>query len=344
MKGIRLKIALFVLLMLTVPMLSLQIRADVQPDEGNHAISSSVSRPKAATSSGRGTAEVFKVLRVSTGEVESVPATEYVCGVLAAELSDGFGSEAYKAQAVAAYTYACYKREDAARNPANRAVLGGADLSDDPAHFEAFYSKAQAQAKWGDSFAARWQKIESSVDAVRDQVLLYGGRPIAAFFFSISSGVTESSQDVWGSALPYLTEVRSPWDRSAPGYETTVTVPLADFKQKISQAAASPCFDGDPGGWFTDISRSGAGGVLRAKVCGVTLTGAKLRSLFGLRSTNFTQVWQGGNFVFTVHGSGHDVGMSQYGAAYLAAQGKSWRQILAYYYPGTAIGNYVWPQ
>ena len=59
--------------------------------------------------------------------------------------------------------------------------------------------------------------------------------------------------------------------------------------------------------------------------------------MLGLHSTNFTVSVQDNRLTFTTVGYGHGVGLSQWGARYLAEQGKSWRQILAHYYPGTEI-------
>ena len=57
----------------------------------------------------------------------------------------------------------------------------------------------------------------------------------------------------------------------------------------------------------------------------------------GLRSTCFTVQYQSGNFSFTTRGYGHGVGLSQYGAKAMAEQGKSWREILKWYFPGCEV-------
>ena len=41
--------------------------------------------------------------------------------------------------------------------------------------------------------------------------------------------------------------------------------------------------------------------------------------------------------IFTTRGYGHGVGLSQYGAKAMAEQGKSWREILAWYFPGCQV-------
>ena len=56
-----------------------------------------------------------------------------------------------------------------------------------------------------------------------------------------------------------------------------------------------------------------------------------------MRSTAFTLRLEDGMFVFSVTGSGHGVGMSQYGAQTMAEQGADYTAILAHYYRGTVL-------
>ena len=85
------------------------------------------------------------------------------------------------------------------------------------------------------------------------------------------------------------------------------------------------------------ISRSEAGGIITISVGGVEIKGAKLRSIFDLRSANINISINGDTVSFDVTGYGHGVGMSQYGANYLAHQGKSYVDILKTYYQGTEL-------
>ena len=70
---------------------------------------------------------------------------------------------------------------------------------------------------------------------------------------------------------------------------------------------------------------------------GVTLTGSQVRTLFALRSAAFTVTWDGSSFTFDVTGYGHGVGMSQYGANAMAKEGKSFDEILTWYYTETEV-------
>ena len=86
--------------------------------------------------------------------------------------------------------------------------------------------------------------------------------------------------------------------------------------------------------------RTATGRVESATVGGVSVTGQELRSIFSLRSTSFT-IEAGEDITFRVTGYGHGVGMSQYGANTLAQEGKTWREILQWYYTGITIGDYT---
>ena len=72
----------------------------------------------------------------------------------------------------------------------------------------------------------------------------------------------------------------------------------------------------------------------------MTVRGGTVRAALGLRSACFEWELQDGNFVFYVTGYGHGVGMSQYGANRLAQEGKSWQEILHWYYTGVTIAPY----
>ncbi len=93
----------------------------------------------------------------------------------------------------------------------------------------------------------------------------------------------------------------------------------------------------DPGTWFGTPELDDSGRVARIPVGSETLTGAQARALFSLRSAAFSVAYSGGMFTFTVTGSGHGVGMSQYGANVMAIRGSGYADILAHYYPGTTL-------
>ena len=272
------------------------------------------------------------------GEVREISLQEYLVGVLAAEMPAGFPEEALKAQAVAARTYTLYKMALYGSGEQAPESHKGADLCDDPAHCEAFADLTeQALAMWGDSAEVYQQRLQAAVKATDGMILVYEEEPIAAVFCAASAEKTESAKDVWGSELPYLVSVDSPGGQACSQYQGTATVPQSDFVAAVKAQWPEADFSGAPSTWFRDSHRSEAGGVIDVLVGGVRLSGSEVRQAAGLNSANFKVRVEGRDLVFTTVGYGHGVGLSQYGARYLALDGKTYDQILSHYYPGTQL-------
>ena len=92
-----------------------------------------------------------------------------------------------------------------------------------------------------------------------------------------------------------------------------------------------------PEEWLKILSRSEAGYVTAVQAGDRVLTGQQLRTLLGLRSAAFTVEYKNELFTIEVLGYGHGVGLSQYGAQYMAQHKKGWRDILLHYYTGVTI-------
>jgi stage II sporulation protein D len=76
---------------------------------------------------------------------------------------------------------------------------------------------------------------------------------------------------------------------------------------------------------------------LRKKYFIDTLTLRKIREDFNLKSTYFNIATEGDKVIFNGRGYGHGVGLSQEGAIEMAKEGKTFTEILDYYYPNTKI-------
>lgn len=329
MKGFATIIAVFSALMLLIPLIALGGGKTMQYSSSEN--SSELSNINSI--------DTFKVLDVKTDKVETLGAIDYVCGVVAAEEFPTFHTEALKAQAVASFTYAVYRVEYNKKHPNATSEYKGADFSTDTSS-SAYISKEDAKKLWGNSFDYDWNKIYDAVTSVADKIMIYNNEPIAAVYCAMSSGTTENSKDVWGADVPYLVEVQSVGDTLAPDFETKVNITQEQFKQKVLAKYSNAVFSVTPSQWIDKYSRSNAGGVITAEVCGKNLRGEDIRALFNLRSANFNLTLKNGVFTFDVKGYGHGVGMSQYGAEYMALQGKNWEDILKWYYKGVQIINY----
>ncbi|MDY2968652.1 MAG: stage II sporulation protein D [Butyricicoccus pullicaecorum] len=267
------------------------------------------------------------------GEARTMKLEDYVTSVVAGEISPDFPTEAIRAQAVAARTYALYKQKTG--RPAQHEE---ADVCDDPAHCAAFVDlKTEAAARWGEQADTAQDVIRQAVEDTAGQVLTYEGEPIVAVFSSAAGEKTERAVDVWGSDIPYLQSVDSPGGEACPKYYDAVVLTADEIRARAEKTLPSADLSGDPSGWFKASERSKAGGIVRMKFGGVEVKGTVMRTLLGLNSTNFTVKIDGNTLTFTTTGYGHGVGLSQWGAKYSAEQGQTYDEILAHYYPGTTL-------
>ena len=276
--------------------------------------------------------ERIRLLTVE-GTVEEMSLRDYLWGVTAAEMPASFELEALKAQTVAARTYCQYQRS------AGEEKHPGADVCGDYTCCQAYLTREQATAGWGVDAWRYADKIDRAVAETDGLFCLYEGEPIDAVFFSSAAGRTVDAVAVWGTEVPYLRGVDSPEGTEVPGWQTVVTLTPGEFREKLLGAYPQAELSGEPEGWIRDLVADEAGLVLSVRLGGVELSGGQVRSLFGLRSAHFTVQAMEEEVTFQVTGYGHGVGMSQYGANAMAREGKSFQEILEWYYTGTKVGG-----
>ncbi len=269
----------------------------------------------------------FRVLDSSSGSVSDISCEDYIFGVVAAEMPALYEEEALKAQAIAAYTFACYRKNEAMEQ--NREY----DLTTDAQTDQSYISKASAREKWGEKADEYEQKISNVVSAVNGKVMTYEDRIILSAYHAISSGLTESCENVWGNALPYLVPVESLGDKLAETYLSTVVISAEELSNKLSSIAQISGEDNS----FSNPKISESGTVLQIDIGGTTVTGFTVQKALELRSACFEVGFAEGVYTFNVKGYGHGVGMSQNGANYMAKQGSRYEEILTHYYKGCKI-------
>lgn len=283
-----------------------------------------------------GKAQTVTIYVKSEDRIAEMDLEEYLYGVVGAEMPASFPLEALKAQAVAARTFAVNRAENGTEK---EKYHKGADLCTDPSHCKAWISMDERIEKWEEKDRETYKKkLISAVNDTRGMIMTYGGKPITAVFYAISSGKTENSKDVWGGDLPYLKSVSSPYDKEAPGYSSTAEFSLDEFKSRISAEFKNAVFSENPSEWYKNEKRSEGGAVMSCEVGGTEIKGTKMRTIFNLRSHNYTLSLTD-KAVFSVKGYGHGVGMSQWGARFYADAGKNYRDILRIYYSGIDFEN-----
>ncbi len=252
------------------------------------------------------------------GNVVTGPASTILAQIVMAEVG-GFGNaEVYKAQAVAAQSWI-------------------------------FYQQSQGYTAPRVSLKTATSAVQTAVNTVVKQNLTYNGAQAFTPYYAWSNGTTNNGA-YWGNNLPYLTSVTSPGD-AAKG-AITGQISYGDLKNRIEAVYGAGATNGyAPADWIKVTSTNAAGYVTGVTVCGHKPTvdyfyQTLIRysngsgNTYPITSPSFSISFNGSNmWTFTSKGSGHGVGMSQYGAYSMATSGKTYKQILAYYYPGTTLAS-----
>lgn len=262
---------------------------------------------------------------------------EYIKGVVSGEMPVSFNIEALKSQAIAARTFAV----------ANMVSYGGggykkypgADVSSD-VDCQVWISKEDRFKAWNSKDAdANWKKIQKAVDDTKGMILTYNGQIAGAIkYHSSSGGKTEDSINVFGYSKPYLTSVESPYEKTAPVFQSKVVLSRNDFIKKIkSMSPENKISNKNIAGSVKILGYTDGGRVKEIKIGNKVFTGIDIRWGMGLKSAAFSIAIDKKNVTFSVRGYGHGVGMSQWGANEMGKRGKKYSEILEHYYKGTKI-------
>jgi stage II sporulation protein D len=258
----------------------------------------------------------------------TMPLEEYVAAVLMAESGDFENAESQKAMAVVARTYAMRFLGQHAKE--------GFDFCD-TTHCQVF--------GWKGANAA----VRAAVNATRGELLRFDGKLAQTFYHQNCGGTTAAAREAWPTVTEaYLTSHEDRYCAARGVLKWESAIGVADLDRALRAAGIAA-----PAGWSAVeiVSRSESGRAQRLKLSGGNGGGAavsastfrfavdrelgwnKIRSdLYDVRNV-------GGQIIFSGRGSGHGVGLCQAGAEEMAREGKSYREILSFYYPGTEIAE-----
>ena len=113
-------------------------------------------------------------------------------------------------------------------------------LTADPARRQGYLTDAVLRSYWGTAYEANYARLSALVDSVLTQVLYYEDAPAGTSYFAISNGQTEASENVWGTAVPYLIPVDSSTDQNADNYIYTVSFSAAQLQQLLTGLGLTP--------------------------------------------------------------------------------------------------------
>lgn len=256
-----------------------------------------------------------------------LPMDEYVAGVLAGETGTFKSDEALKAMAVTARTYALHF---GSRHP-----LDGFDFCD---------STHCQNVRLAD-VTPRLRKIVVSTGG---ELLWYDGEPAAAYYHANCGGTTEDGRYILGNdeqRAPYLKQHADSYCVRSGTSQWRSEVSKRDLQRAL--AAEGVKLPGQLRS-VAVLHRTASGRVEFLTVTGshsITVPGLTFRMAVGrnigwdrLKSNWYEVRVEGDRIVFHGRGSGHGVGLCQVGAEVMGEEGRSYREILGFYYPGTRLG------
>lgn len=252
--------------------------------------------------------------------VNRIGLEDYVKGILYHEASHYWPMEALKAQAIVSRTYAVYQMQGNSSRDF--------DVTSD------IYSQV-----YGGQVSERY-RTSIAVDETAGKVIFYNGKIIPAYFHATCGGHTENAAILWNIDLAPLRGVACPFCRESPHFSWHYDLPLKEIAKKVSSAGFKvKDIKGiniearDPSQRITNlIIKSGDGEV--------KISAKDFREIMGpniIRSTNFSVRIEQRDAVFEGIGWGHGVGLCQWGAYFMAKDGRNVEQILKYYYPGIDV-------
>jgi stage II sporulation protein D len=275
--------------------------------------------PRGATTihTGPGTARSYKgMISIVAGTdglqfSNRVAFRDYVKSVVGSESTTQFPPEALKAQSVLAQTaMARYKPGDVINDTTEKqAYLGVGSVS---------------------------EAVAAAVDQTLGEQLVFGGRPATVYFHSTCAGGTSDGEAYFGlkrGSFPYLSSRPCDFCRQSPFWQTKTS--------KIPQAVFQQYFGKQP---VTVLSSDSQRRPLTVEAGGRSLSGYSFWMNMGQKlgwdkvpGTRYAISCSLDFVTLTSTGAGHGVGLCQWGACGLARQGKSYLEILRYYFPGTDV-------
>jgi len=245
---------------------------------------------------------------------------DYLQGVIAEEIPHDWEFEALKAQAVASRTYALYQKRAAGKRT--------------------YHLLATVN---GQVYSGRSGEHARAVQAVRKTegiIITHGGEIIPAFYHASCGGHTENAMELWGLDVPYLRGVDCDCQEISK-------YGLWEKRLSIAQVAAALHRQGYRLKGIGKLEINGITAAGRVKQVSIyhaagieSVSAETLRAAIGyavIPSVFFEIAVTGTEIVLSGRGSGHGVGLCQWGAQEMAQRGQDYKTILSHYYPETTL-------
>jgi stage II sporulation protein D len=270
--------------------------------------------------------------------VNQMSLENYISSLLAAEMRNDWPIEALKAQAIAARTYALHKIE-------SQQVKNNAG-------YETYYDLENSEKHqvngtlYDESPLTRRAALKTRGQILKSK----NGKLTPIFFHSKCGGQTILPQNIWSNPVAGYKSVdcpnchpygKKPWKTYVDEYSFKKTINELYHDYKGEEVVFKKEEYNLP---ITLLSDTTDKRFIRFYKNGELYTFKKsyLRKVLGRRilpSNNFEILYDKNGYRFVGTGYGHGAGLCQFGAYAMALKGKTYKQILAHYFPGHKIEN-----
>ncbi|MEN3013083.1 MAG: SpoIID/LytB domain-containing protein [Endomicrobiia bacterium] len=275
-----------------------------------------------------GTIEIFSknksLILVNVLDIEN-----YLYGVIPYEVVSSWPDEMLKVQAIIARTYTI--------SHLGRHKYDGYDVC----------STFHCQVYNGISEKMH-QRVKEAVDATRGLVIVdkIKNTPIQAYYHAACGGATDNVVEIWGDvcSFRYLCGVKCDFCKNSPYYQWEYEIKIEEFIKTLNKNGFS--LKNIKKLQILSYTKNGRAKEIKIITENLPLIvkAEDLRKMFGYTSIKSTKIndieIRNKNIIFSGKGWGHGVGLCQWGAATLAFKGKSFKEIISYYYPFTTVKKY----
>lgn len=254
----------------------------------------------------------------------------YLASVVDGEMPAKFPDEARKAQAVVARTYARFRMSE----------TRGFGLFD-------VYADSRGQRYLGYQYRATNDRrlageSKASRQLVRDTVGLVcreNGKLFSPYYSAVCGGATTPGKGVFGDAGPALKSVPCQWCRHAKRYRWKKTIGSSQFEAAVRKILKSRQRSFGELRFVHSVPGKRETFEVADRVRRHRISGKELRRALQLPSPRFAVLSDRRGYTLTGRGHGHGVGLCQHGAAGQAKAGRSFQEILRYYYSGVELAR-----
>ncbi len=265
--------------------------------------------------------QIFKNSKEKLSVINQIDLDEYLKGVLPLEVNAGWPVEALKAHAVISRTFALFK---------------AIEKKDE---VFSLLSTVHSQVYGGSLFHK--MKTDVAIDTTRGEILTFRGKIFPSYFHAACGGQTAQADKIWSvEPNPVLKGVVCNFCSNSKYWKWSFRIPLKQIETTMQK-------NGYPANHLNNIilthydpSGRASKAVLQYQYSNLTIGADELRTYLGyerLKSLKATIAVKNDQAYFSGHGWGHGIGLCQWGARSQAKFGKTYRQILEFYFPGSEV-------